>query len=187
MKNSTRLLATSAVASMLAISVPATAAPYFTGTQQFIKLGDTIGSDFDKVTLGGVTGDFTGAGTYLLNTVTFEVGINSNDSHTNVGVLAGNTGDVGGNPFTYGVNYTIQIANSDTILLGGNTFRVGDFYWSINPLTLTSGGETVNGSLIATVTAVPEPATWAMMIIGFGLVGAGMRSRRRQTVRVTYA
>jgi hypothetical protein len=32
---------------------------------------------------------------------------------------------------------------------------------------------------------VPEPTTWAMMIIGFGLVGAAMR-RRRQTVRVSF-
>ncbi len=32
---------------------------------------------------------------------------------------------------------------------------------------------------------VPEPATWALMIAGFGLVGAA--SRRRQSVRVTYA
>lgn len=35
--------------------------------------------------------------------------------------------------------------------------------------------------------AVPEPATWAFMILGFGLVGGAMRSARRQTVRVTYA
>ena len=26
--------------------------------------------------------------------------------------------------------------------------------------------------------AVPEPATWAMMIVGFGLAGAAMRRRR---------
>jgi len=32
--------------------------------------------------------------------------------------------------------------------------------------------------------AVPEPATWAMMILGFGVVGAGMRRRR---VRVAFA
>lgn len=32
---------------------------------------------------------------------------------------------------------------------------------------------------------VPEPATWAMMIAGFGLVGGAMR--RRTKVRVTYA
>ena len=34
--------------------------------------------------------------------------------------------------------------------------------------------------------AVPEPATWAMMIAGFGMVGAGMR-RRAPKVTVTYA
>jgi hypothetical protein len=33
--------------------------------------------------------------------------------------------------------------------------------------------------------AVPEPATWAMFIGGFGLVGAAMR--RRQSVRVAFA
>jgi hypothetical protein len=32
--------------------------------------------------------------------------------------------------------------------------------------------------------SVPEPATWAMMIIGFGLVGAGMR---RRVTKVSYA
>ncbi len=30
--------------------------------------------------------------------------------------------------------------------------------------------------------AVPEPATWGMMLVGFGIVGAGMRSRRRSVV-----
>lgn len=30
-----------------------------------------------------------------------------------------------------------------------------------------------------TVAAVPEPATWAMMFVGFGMMGASMRYRRR--------
>ena len=38
----------------------------------------------------------------------------------------------------------------------------------------------------ATSGAVPEPAAWALMIAGFGLVGGAMR-RRQQSVRVTYA
>lgn len=29
--------------------------------------------------------------------------------------------------------------------------------------------------------AVPEPATWAMMLVGFGMMGASMRYRRRST------
>ncbi|MBY0583571.1 MAG: PEPxxWA-CTERM sorting domain-containing protein [Sphingomonas sp.] len=40
---------------------------------------------------------------------------------------------------------------------------------------------------LSQVAAVPEPATWAMMIVGFGMIGAGIRSRKRQTVRVAYA
>ena len=36
------------------------------------------------------------------------------------------------------------------------------------------------------VGAVPEPATWAMMIGGFGIAGASMR-RRRNKAKVTYA
>lgn len=34
--------------------------------------------------------------------------------------------------------------------------------------------------------AVPEPATWAMMLIGFGAIGFAMR-RRKQNVKVRYA
>ena len=30
--------------------------------------------------------------------------------------------------------------------------------------------------------ALPEPATWAMMIVGFGMIGAGLRYRRRRPV-----
>lgn len=38
-----------------------------------------------------------------------------------------------------------------------------------------------------TVRAVPAPATWTRMLAGFGLVGIGLRSRRKQAIRVTYA
>jgi len=33
-----------------------------------------------------------------------------------------------------------------------------------------------------TMTPVPEPATWAMMILGFGMMGGALRYRRRKTV-----
>jgi hypothetical protein len=36
--------------------------------------------------------------------------------------------------------------------------------------------------------AVPEPGTWAMMLIGFGVVGGAMRTaKRRRKVTVSYA
>ena len=39
----------------------------------------------------------------------------------------------------------------------------------------------------ASAAAVPEPATWAMMLLGFGAIGFGMRRRRSDTVRVRFA
>jgi hypothetical protein len=37
-------------------------------------------------------------------------------------------------------------------------------------------------SFALTIQAVPEPATWALMLVGFGAIGASMRWRRRRTV-----
>ena len=37
------------------------------------------------------------------------------------------------------------------------------------------------------VSAVPEPATWAMMIVGCGAVGFSMRRRHKAVTRVPYA
>lgn len=38
------------------------------------------------------------------------------------------------------------------------------------------------------VSPIPEPATWAMMLIGFGFVGGAMRAaKRRQNVTLSYA
>ncbi len=48
-----------------------------------------------------------------------------------------------------------------------------------------TGFSATTGGLNA-LAAVPEPATWAMMLIGFGFAGSMMR-RRRQTIHVTYA
>jgi len=38
-----------------------------------------------------------------------------------------------------------------------------------------------------TASAVPEPATWAMMLLGLGAMGAAMRARRRQKISIRYA
>lgn len=35
--------------------------------------------------------------------------------------------------------------------------------------------------------AVPEPATWGMMILGFGVIGGAMRRRAKVTTTVSYA
>jgi hypothetical protein len=49
---------------------------------------------------------------------------------------------------------------------------VGVFY--SNPFASGTGTFTYN----YTPSGVPEPSTWLSMILGFGLVGAGLRRRR---------
>jgi hypothetical protein len=75
-------------------------------------------------------------------------------------------------------NGTRNAGNTGNTAVGG-TFRVENFV-SGN----TSTPVTINGTVAAVASAVPEPATWGLMILGFGVVGGAMR--RRQTVRVAF-
>jgi hypothetical protein len=73
-------------------------------------------------------------------------------------------------------NYSGNVSNA----LGNS----GVFVWASglnNRLNLRNTTYT-----ISTTAAVPEPATWAMMMLGFGAVGASLRYRRRK-VAVRYA
>jgi hypothetical protein len=59
----------------------------------------------------------------------------------------------------------------------------------LNNITIrgtASGNVAYGGSITFVPNAVPEPATWAMMLVGFGMVGSAMRYRRRST-KVVYA
>jgi hypothetical protein len=67
----------------------------------------------------------------------------------------------------------------------GNTLTAGEAHGVIqfkgvfSSLTLTTNNpENWSGLTIGTTGAVPEPASWAMLIAGFGLVGAAARRRR---------
>lgn len=64
--------------------------------------------------------------------------------------------------------------------LSAPVFSMGSFTL-INPFF---GNGRLNISQVQS--AVPEPATWAMMLVGFGLTGAAMRHRRRRT-SITFA
>jgi hypothetical protein len=58
-------------------------------------------------------------------------------------------------------------------------FSTGTF--SFTNLLGSPNGSTLTISAVAVGGAVPEPATWAMMIFGFGAVGSMLRYRRRST------
>lgn len=77
-------------------------------------------------------------------------------------------------------SFDISGLNNNAFVQAGNTL------YNIN---LTTGALSAIGNtdrtLFGLTAAVPEPSTWAMMMIGFGAVGAAARSSRRRRKTVT--
>lgn len=63
-----------------------------------------------------------------------------------------------------------------------NSLHIGFSSYGDSPpqFTFSNGGQAVF-SYQAVAGAVPEPASWALMLAGFGLAGGAMRSARRRT------
>lgn len=109
------------------------------------------------------------------------------DSGQPVGTQIGGTFD----DYTQG-NLTARYG-SVVAVLGGNTFQFlgsGQNFVAQQSGLLSLGYFDSNfednaGAITFGILAVPEPATWALMLLGFGAIGATMR--RRAKVRVAYA
>lgn len=64
--------------------------------------------------------------------------------------------------------------------LDGGSEAVSDFSTNQNFLAVSRSGLAVLATAPPIVGGVPEPASWAMMLAGFGIVGSGFRARRRR-------
>lgn len=79
-------------------------------------------------------------------------------------------------------NYVSNTAISSSALFSGKT--LASLGLSAGTYDYTSGQNKISLVIGQTVAAVPEPATWAMMILGFGVVGAALRRPRRTPAQV---
>ena len=81
-----------------------------------------------------------------------------------------------GNPIVDGFGITFNVGGRDY-----NFYSGGDFFDQEYSYVSGEFGNDGEGRLIAagsaTLTAVPEPAAWALMIVGFGLTGVTLRRR----------
>jgi hypothetical protein len=106
-----------------------------------------------------------------------------------------------GSPDTYNIVTLVSSAQTYTFTAQGLGFPVTNGNQAISTYAqfVASAGETIKSVSFSntpandafevanfTVTAVPEPGTWAMMLIGFGMVAGASRYRRRSS-KVVFA
>ena len=82
-------------------------------------------------------------------------------------------------------NLTYDLTTGSTTDIG-ETRSFEELFVGIGEYTFTTtgtvrGSGSYGGSLAFNPSAVPETATWGMMILGFGMIGAAARSRKVKT------
>ena len=100
------------------------------------------------------------------------------------GVTPGAATTAYGQPVQIGTsqgNFTFNTNTTQTMAFFGITSDTAFTSFTIHGLSNQTGASNVFDNVrygSAAAGAVPEPATWAMMIIGFGMVGASLRRRQ---------
>lgn len=203
-KISLALLATTAA---LALATPASAAAIIytiSGNGSGTLDGNSFTDADFTFTLSGDTDDITDVGGAFtldpLDSATFDIagaGSGTFSIATRLGQNTGNNviffslaGNGGSDLFDFDIGF-----NQDLSVEFGPLPNVAPVF-ALNQFTdiATSGGllgfdvaDNVQFSSTLVGGAVPEPATWAFMIFGFGAIGGAMRRQRKANVKVSYA
>jgi hypothetical protein len=139
-------------------------------------------------------GTLTGNGTITTNDQSFVNQLNGYTAQTITGI----TGTFNGSQITGLANVTGSnnlfyltgpffvdgngLGFSTASGVSANLFVTNDTSYRVN----TMGAGLLTGLVTASATqvtaAVPEPATWAMMLLGFGAIGVSVRRKRRVTM-----
>lgn len=166
-------------ASILAVASPASAAQYIINfaTNQALLGGNQSGSA--TVTIADTLS------TSPLGTMGYQVTAISGS--LNGSAINGLSGFQGSDNFFYKTGNFVDNSGLGFTTAGGTSASLY-FASTVSRYQLTTTSPFSTGYVTATATLVPapvpEPATWAMMLAGFGTIGAAVRRRRPAMTRV---
>jgi hypothetical protein len=151
----------------------------------------TSGYDFQPIFSGSFSFTYTGATTLHVLGHAYRTGANLLTANFVGGSIAGQDGgtsgsatastSVPGETITYTsdlIRFTHTISQDFAISASSITSALGfSQYQALNSFSATTTGLFATQPLPELTASVPEPATWAMLVAGFGLVGVGVRRR----------
>lgn len=138
-----------------------------------IPTGGSIFDFFNGFTAGSLIATLNGTNSVQVFTTSVANGAGSNTPPT---------------ALTYTGSLASLFSLSSQQLVGATlNFRVDDSGYDDNDGSFFIEAATFAPATNVQPAAVPEPATWAMMLIGFGAIGSTLRRRKRVTTHIRYA
>jgi hypothetical protein len=138
---------------------------YIWGGAGFIHTGPTYGDTY-SLSAGG-TPFGTGGGIFLASSTSGDKFALASGRFGNVSVPEGY---ISGSAISSSTTWSNQTLGSLGLTIGTYSYSVPN-----DKVTINIGS------------AVPEPATWAMMLVGFGCVGLAIRRREKVSARISFA
>ena len=138
---------------------------------------DAVGFDLvgnPTVTIGGLPSTFGTNGSQAHGT-------NHEDGLGDYGYIVSWVGPPTSNSplTTHDVSFTVT--GTSPLTLGSTLSNAQNIFFSVDIANRASADVVNTGVVGATLSAVPEPATWAFMLFGVGAIGASMRASRRSS------
>ncbi len=179
------------VAAFAAAATTAHAAPTITySTNSADVFSASFGNTTPNATFDDFFMPFTVAVSGVLTATLTTIGIlPANDVDFSKAFITGPNG-----PFSFDITKSAIASNADGLesgLISGVLLQPGTY--QVRVAGTSGNSASYSGTLsFAGVGAVPEPATWALLILGFGVIGFGMRRQRTRGqapagYRVSYA
>ena len=150
---------------------------YYTGTQAVAAAPMNDASQYLAVLSGG-SASFSFINGF--NKISFDVGSVDDYNSLTLTLLGANPVTLSGSQIINGLAAT---GDQHSAINNGRLTLTADAGHAFTGLSLASSGNSFEVDNLAVSGAVPEPATWAMMLVGFGGMGYAMRSSRKVAVR----
>jgi len=181
----------------LSFAPAANAADFFPGDPAFTVVGDgtsgteTVSAFIGRAGLNGTDTDnfFFQIGPDFGSTAGNGIGLGSGSVITSFSVVGNTSLFFTAVSFFNGVN-TFVVPLSQLAAGSATLTNIPIFSGNVNRLSVSysaTGNASYGGQLTFVPGGIPEPMTWAMMILGFAAIGFAMRRRSEEVARVRYA